>query len=246
MSPSRLKLEHRQAWLLPACLGLKSRGASFHLMQFGAEGGIDLIADYLERPPLVSPKAEPLPGPEGYRDSPYPVLSRTGLIDGPLPARGPLSPEGELFAALRREPSGPRLFSCPLMEMPSSAAGRLSPRSHEGVLAFNCAFTELLDDACYAEFRSGVASWLAQWGELGFWAELERPRVRTGKEKSFRELTVHRMTGAELQSAVLGRVGLEAGPFEVGQGWNFLQPLTPVQPQRITIEEPPRRDLRPR
>lgn len=92
------------AWLLPACLGFMTRKTPFHLVELDCGDGLNLIADYLERPPLYSEDGALLPGPEGYRDCPYPVLSRTGLGPGLKPAASDLfKPLGVRFLACARE-----------------------------------------------------------------------------------------------------------------------------------------------
>lgn len=209
MSPSRSR--HNAAWLLPACLGLMSRKTSFHLVGLEVGSGLDLIADYLEREPLYSEEGGLQPGPEEYGQSPYPILSRTGLDPSPAPETS------DLFLGLSREPAGPKVSACERPLMADAVASRLPARPGEGLLVFDRG----------APDAAAMRKVLAPWGDAGFWAEFSG------------ELRVHRMVGTELKSAVLARA--EGERFVLLKGWNFLQPLGPVKPQRVTIEEPPRR-----
>lgn len=231
MSLSKSRVEARSAWLLPACLGLKSRGTPFHLVEFSAGDGLDLIADCLsERRPLLTLSGEVLPHPAGYADSPYPILSRTGFVECRAPSSDPM------YQALSREASGPRLHECAIAGMPARAAEFLPSRPEQGLLAYNFGLTESLNETDYAAFREGVAAWLKGWGDVGFWAELGLPR---GVQNGELELRVHRWLEGEFRVRVLGRLK-EGEGFLVLEGWEFLKPLSPVRPQRVTIEEPPK------
>lgn len=137
------------AWLVPACLGFMTRKTPFHLVALGAADGMGLIADYLERPPLYSESGELLPGPEGYRDCPYPILSRTGLDPAPKPAAS------ELFKAL-----DVRFIACAREDMPKLIP---KPAPDEGLLVFS--------RGC-ADLRVDLAP------DLGFWVDMEGDELR--------------------------------------------------------------------
>ena len=219
MSPSKSNPKpDERAWLLPACLGLMTRGAAFHLVEWGARNGLSLIADYLDRPRLVSPAGEVLPGPEEYPRNPYPVLSRTGLG----PEAGPPPEEPALWLQLAREASGPRLERLSWADSERLLAERWTPGEAEGLVVFSP----------LAGVPAGLAAILEPWGDLGFWVEW---RLGPGGTA---ELAVHRFVEGELRTAVLGRA--EAVGLTVLPGWNFLnRPFGPAS--RHTIEEPPRK-----
>ncbi len=220
MSPSKSNpIPEQRAWLLPACLGLMTRGAAFHLVEWGARRGLSLIADYLDRPRLVSPAGEVLPGPEEFPRNPYPVLSRTGLG----PEAGPPPEQPVLWGQLAREAAGPRLERISWADSERRLAERWAPGEAEGLVVFGV--------------MTGVPSRLADilklWGDLGFWVEW-RPGPDGGPE-----LAVHRFVEGGLRTAVLARPA--EGGLTVLPGWNFLQPTLPVRRPRHTIEEPPRK-----
>lgn len=196
-----------------------TRGAAFHLVEWGARRGEGLIADYLERPRLVSPSGELLPGPEEFPRSPYPVLSRTGLG----PEAGPPPGEPPLWGQLAREASGPNLERLPWEGCVRALASRWSPGEAEGLVVFSG----------HSGVPAGLAEILKPWDDLGFWVEW-----RPGPQ-GVPELCVHRFVEGELRSAVLGRAA--EGGLTVLPGWNFLQPTRPVRRPRHTIEEPPRK-----
>lgn len=208
---------------MPACLGLMARKTPFHLVVLDIEDGLDLIADYLEREELfveLSPGApgEPVPGPEEYAKVPYPVLSRAGLgrAFGEIPGKS----ERELFETLSREPSGPKLYPCEPADMSGFIASRLVPRPDEGLLIYG--------PKRVPRVSQGLAEALRPWGDAGFWAELAEG-----------ELRVSRWVQDRLDSAILAHIDSQ-DRFVLHQGWNFLQPLGPIKPQRLTLEEPPK------
>lgn len=204
MSPSRSKAS---AWLLPACLGLNSRGTPFHLVQLGGDP-LGLIADCDERPALRSPEGEELPGPPDFAKTPYPILSRLGLA----PA---WQEPGGLFAELKRSPGGPRLKACPWTAAAAEAAA-VPPAPFEGLLVFSWDAPE----------PPGMRELLAPWEDRGFWVILEGET-----------LSVARVIEGKLARVELARASEQ---LVVLKGWNFLQPLAPVQRPRLTTEEPPK------
>lgn len=212
MSPSKSSPEEG-AWLLPASLAFMTRGAAFHLVEWGARDGLSLIADYLERPGLRSPEGLILPGPEEYRRSPFPVLSRTGL--GPEACAPPEEPA--LWRQLSREPSGPRLERLSWERAEEVLRSRWTPGEAEGLLVFGLGSPP----------PAALRDILGPWGDLGFWVEWRRP-----------DLAAHRVVDGVLRSAVLACAA--EGFLTVLPGWNFLQPTLPVKAPRHTIEEPPR------
>jgi hypothetical protein len=151
------------AWLLPAAYGLGTRATPFHLVVIGGEPDA-LIADYLDRPELVSEEGESLPGPEEFRKSPFPVLSRTGYFEKVPAAAG-------LLESLMKEPAGPKLLKW---------EGRIAaPKAgdFEGLLVVT-----------YGDAPEGMSELLKPWEDRAFWVavrdQLDVRRLVDGKIES--------------------------------------------------------------
>lgn len=245
-----------QGWLLAACGAFRTRDTPFHLADLGTSGGLNLVGDYLPRSwTLEATDGAAGVEPPGWKDRPFPVLSRQGLDGRPrrlsepadrlwLKACIPADASGAharfeaatgMFLALERETAGPRLLECDFPDMPRLVARRLRPHPDEGLLFYSSQATDFLTDAQYRALREGVAEALLPWEDRGFWAEFELPR--DGSVESHR-LTVHRLIDGRLEGRVLAEA---AGPDRIRllPGWESLKPLKPVLPQRNTREESP-------
>lgn len=248
------------AWLLPACMGLVTRGTAFHLVELGTSAGLLLVGDYLPRTvPLLLADGNPAAEPEHWKDSPYPVLSRSGLDARPRRVEAPedrlwlkacvwphdldrlarFEQAADLFACLARERSGPRLHEAPFAQAPDWLRSRLEPHPEEGLLVFNSQAADFLAEPEYRELEKGLAEALKPWGDRAFWAELEYPRGPRD-DQAPHELRVHRWLEERFETRVLGRTDAHVRGLRLEPGWDFLRPLAPLEPPRITREEPPR------
>ncbi|MBI5203200.1 MAG: DUF2332 family protein [Elusimicrobia bacterium] len=245
------------AWLLPACAAFLTRNLPFHLVELGTSAGLVLVGDYLPRSTkLALAGGDDAEEPPRWRDSPYPVLSRHGLDRRPrrvskpedvlwlkgcvwphdLERLGRLEKAAALFAALEKEPSGPRLREASFAEMPAWIQANLKPHPEEGLLVLNAQAADFLSAAEYEALKDGLGAALKSWGERGLWIELELPRGSDGEH----ELRAHRWIGPRFESRLLGRADSHAKTLRVEPGWDFLRPLGPVTGPRITREEPPK------
>ncbi|MBI4347097.1 MAG: DUF2332 family protein [Elusimicrobia bacterium] len=245
------------AWLLPACAGFMPRGTPFHLVELGTSAGLLLVGDYLPRTmKLLTAEGAPAEEPPRWRDAPYPVLSRHGLDVRPRRVQDPadllwlkacvwpddvermkrLEEAARLFASLAREKTGPRLHERSFAGMPAWLAENLRPHAEEGLLVFNAQAADFLPQAGYDALKDGVAKALEPWGDRGLWVELEYPR--SGGDEH--ELRAHRWVRGAFETRSLARGDGRAGGLRVLPGWDFLAPLSPIHPPRITREEPPK------
>lgn len=245
------------AWLLPACAAFLPRGTAFHLVELGTSAGLLLVGDYLPRTMrLLTAEGEPAEEPPRWRDAPYPVLSRHGLDARPRRVEEPsdllwlkssvwphdlerysrLEQAAALFARLSLEKAGPRLHERTFAQMPAWLAESLRVHPEEGILVFNAQAADFLPGAEYAELKEGIAAAIEPWGDRGLWVELEFPRA--GGEEH--ELRAHRWVGKRFETRVLARGDSRAGGLRILPGWDFLAPLAPPVPPRITREEPPK------
>lgn len=245
------------AWLLPACAAFLTRATPFHLVELGASAGLLLVGDYLPRSTqLRLAGGEPAAEPERWRDSPYPVLSRNGLDARPLRVAevadelwlkacvwphdverlGRLERAAALLGALSRETAGPRLHEAAFDAMPGWIASSVAPHPEEGLLVFNAQAADFLTDSGYAALEEGLARVLKPWGDRGLWIELELPRGHGAAGEH--ELKAHRWIQGRFESRVLARTDAHARALRLERGWDFLRPLQPVAPPRITREEP--------
>lgn len=245
-------------WLLVACVGFCSRRTPFHLVDMGTSGGLNLIADYLPRDWILKKEnGDPAHEPEHWKDAPYPVLSRLGLDAAPrnlsnrkdrswLKAR--IRPDDierhlrfdqavQLFLKLSLDLSGPKIQRCDFIDMPEFVASNIRPHPEEGLLLFNSQATDFLTGAEYRKFREGITKTLDPWGDRGYWAELEFPR---GQSSGFYHLTAHRLKDGRLESRTLATMAPHPKEVRLKSGWDFLAPLEPQRPPRITREEPPK------
>ncbi len=214
------------AWLLPAFYMFRTRQTPFHLIGLGAVGRLGLIADYLARPELLSETGESLPGPDGYGDSPYPLLTRTLICESAPPASR-AGATGDLYRNLEREPSGPRLI-IGTGGMVADFLDAAAPGPDEGILVFT--------GGPSGRHRPAIQDLLKRKGDLGLWVELGPPETSGGA----RPLRCHRYVREGAASALLARFDGARLRMTVLPGWNFLQPSEPVRRQRLTVEEPPR------
>lgn len=262
LGPARLQANDPAraiAWLLPACMGFLTRSTPFHLVELGASAGLVLVGDYLPRTtPLLLSDGSSAAEPERYRDSPYPVLSRSGLDTRPrrleeredrlwleaclwphdLDRLSRLRTAADLFVSLARERSGPRLFEETFARAADWVRRRVPPHPEEGLLVFNAQAADFLSDAEHADLARGLAEALEPWGDRAFWVEFEYPRG-AGRDAPH-ELRVHRWLEGRFESKVLARVDEKAKSLRLEPGWDFLRPLAPLAPPRNTREEPPK------
>ena len=246
-------------WLLVAASAFIPRAAPFHLVDLGASGGLSLIGDYLPRRCEIQDEdGRSSLEPTGWRQTPFPVLTRLGLdaeprrlsdrLDrlwlkaciwaGDAERHARFDEAAQLFVKLSLDLSGPKLERCIFTDMPAFVSFKIRPHAEEGLLLFNSQASDFLGDEDYRRFSEGVARALEPWGDRGFWVELELPR---GKGAGFHQLTAHRLVKGKLISKVLASCKAHPSSIRLKPGWDFLAPLAPVRGPRITREESPKR-----
>lgn len=227
-------------WLLVAAAAFGSRGMPFHFVEMGSSAGLNLVGDHLPHAcRFVTGQGKEAPPPRGWDARPHPVVSRAGLDIRPRRLSDPadrlwlkacvwaddharlarLDTAVETFLGLEGRPGGPRLECRTFADSPAWLVEHRPPRPGEGLLVFNSIGTIYLADAEYAALREGMATALAPWSGRALWVEYERARGATDGPL---EIRVHRSTGGDLQSFVLGAGPPRPSHLELRDGWDFV------------------------